>query len=238
MSIHDERRQRRAVTNGHPGREGVLSPVRHGAFALGPARAGGDAGEPTGPDVERLDALASHVRAILELVGEDPHREGLSRTPERVAAMYAELLEGYGQDVETVINDALFDVAYGEEDMVVIADIGFSSLCEHHLLPFGGVAHVGYIPGDKVVGLSKVPRIVDMFARRLQVQERMTNEIADALDQALTPAGVIVVLEGEHSCASLRGVRKAGVNMVTTARRGAFARDRALREEFFALAGR
>ncbi len=183
-------------------------------------------------------AIESHVRAILELVGENPDREGLLLTPQRVAAMYEELLEGYRQDVDSLINDALFDVDYGEGEMVVVADIEFSSLCEHHLLPFTGRAHIGYVPGSKVVGLSKIPRIVDMFARRLQVQERMTNEIADALEGALVTGGVMVVIEGEHSCASLRGVRKRGANMVTTARRGLYASDAALRDEFFRLIGR
>lgn len=179
-----------------------------------------------------------HVREILRLVGEDPDREGLLRTPERVASMYAELLEGYGQDVGELINGALFDVGYGEGEMVVVADIGFTSLCEHHMLPFSGRAHVAYIPGRAVVGLSKIPRIVDMFARRLQVQERMTNQIADALHAALDPGGVMVVVEGEHSCASIRGVRKHGVNMVTTARRGRFEDDAGLRDECYRLIGR
>jgi GTP cyclohydrolase I len=184
------------------------------------------------------DAIKDAVRSILVNVGEDPHRDGLLKTPHRVAKMYGELLEGYHQDVETVINGAMFDVAYGEGEMVVVADIEYNSMCEHHMLPFVGKVHVAYIPRDKVVGLSKIPRIVDMFARRLQVQERLTNEIADALDEALAPLGVMVVVEGQHSCAALRGVKKRGVNMVTTAKRGAFKEDRELRDEFYRLVGK
>jgi GTP cyclohydrolase I len=178
------------------------------------------------------------VYQILENVGEDPERDGLKRTPHRVAKMYAELLEGYGQDVKTVLNGAMFDVEYGEGEMIVVADIEYSSMCEHHMLPFVGKGHVAYLPGDKVVGLSKIPRIVDMFARRLQVQERLTNEIAGAIEGSIHPRGVMVVLEGQHSCAALRGVKKHGVNMVTTAQRGAFRHDRELREEFYRLIGK
>jgi len=186
----------------------------------------------------RRRSIARHVREILRLVGEEPDRDGLLRTPDRVARMYEEFLAGYAEDLDTVINGAMFDVEYGEGEMVVVADIAYSSMCEHHMLPFTGVAHVAYIPGERVVGLSKIPRIVDMFARRLQIQERMTNEIADALDSALSPAGVMVLLEGEHSCAAVRGVKKHGVNMATTARRGAFSQDPELRREFFELVRR
>ena len=153
-----------------------------------------------GPD-SKAD-IEHAVREILINLGEDPDRDGLQRTPHRVAKSYFELLEGYGQDVETIINGAMFDVEYGEGEMVVVADIEYNSMCEHHMLPFVGKAHVAYIPRDKVVGLSKIPRIVDMFARRLQVQERLTNEVADALQEALDPVGVIVVFEGAHSCAA------------------------------------
>lgn len=192
-------------------------------------------------DVRWVDcdtAIREAVRTILFGVGEDPDREGLVRTPERVAKMYGELLEGYQQDLDAVINGALFDASYNQGEMVVVADIDYASMCEHHLLPFSGKAHVAYIPGEKVVGLSKIPRIVDMFARRLQMQERLTNEIADALSQALEPAGVMVLLEGQHSCASLRGVEKHGVNMITTARRGAFRENDALRDEFYRQIGK
>ncbi len=183
-------------------------------------------------------AIKIAVRQILANVGEDPDRDGLKQTPNRVARMYSELLQGYHQDVKTVINGAMFDVEYGEDEMVVVGDIPYNSMCEHHMLPFVGKVHVGYIPGDKVVGLSKIPRIVDMFARRLQVQERLTNEIADALVQAINPKGVMVVVEGQHSCASLRGVKKHGINMTTTARRGEFRSDRKTRDEFYRLIGK
>jgi len=192
-------------------------------------------------EFEALDsrpAIEDAVRLILLNVGEDPDRDGLLRTPHRVAKMYDELLEGYRQDVETIINGAMFDVEYGEGEMVVVANIEYHSMCEHHMLPFTGKAHVAYIPRNKVVGLSKIPRIVDMFARRLQVQERLTNEIADALNEHLDPVGVMVVIEGQHSCAALRGVKKHGVNMVTTAKRGEFRTNRDLRDEFYRLIGK
>jgi GTP cyclohydrolase IA len=191
---------------------------------------------------QEFQAIDSHatvedaVRLILTNVGEDPQRDGLLRTPHRVAKMYDELLEGYHQDVETIINGALFDVEYGEGEMVMVANIDYNSMCEHHMLPFTGKVHVAYLPRHRVVGLSKIPRIVDMFAHRLQVQERLTNEIADALEQHLDPLGVMVVVEGQHSCAALRGVKKHGVNMVTTAKRGEFRTNRDLRDEFYRLA--
>lgn len=188
--------------------------------------------------VDTNTAIKEAVHEILCAVGEDPERDGLLRTPHRVAKMYGELLEGYTQDLETVVNGAMFDVEYGEGEMVVVADIEYSSMCEHHMLPFVGKAHIAYIPGDRVIGLSKIPRIVDMFSKRLQVQERLTNEIADALVQVLDPVGVMVVIEGQHSCASLRGVEKHGLNMVTTAQRGEFRTNPGLREEFYRLIGK
>jgi len=184
------------------------------------------------------EAIEEAVKVILRSVGEDPSREGLLRTPQRVARMYEELLEGYQQDLPTILNDALFEVEYGEGEMVVVADIEFQSLCEHHMLPIAGRAHVAYLPQRHVIGLSKVPRVVDMFARRLQVQERMTNEIADALVELLDPLGVMVVVEGQHACASLRGVKKHDINMVTTAKRGEFRTSRELQDEFYRLIGR
>lgn len=192
-------------------------------------------------EFEELDSTASiedAVRLILLSIGEDPNRDGLLRTPHRVAKMYGELLEGYDQQLETIVNGAEFEVEYGENEMIVVANIDYTSMCEHHMLPFVGKAHVAYIPRDKVIGLSKIPRIVDMFARRLQVQERLTNEIADALIEAIDPVGVMVVIEGQHSCASLRGVKKHGVNMVTTAKRGTFTTDKDLRDEFYRLIGK
>ncbi len=188
--------------------------------------------------IEPQAALEDSVYQILLNVGENPERDGLLRTPYRVAKMYAELLEGYSQDVDAIINGAMFDVEYGEGEMVVVSDIEYDSMCEHHMLPFSGKVHVAYLPGRKVVGLSKIPRIVDMFARRLQVQERLTNEIANALEDSIDPSGVIVVVEGQHSCVSLRGVKKHGVNMTTTAQRGAFKNDRGLRDEFYRLIGK
>lgn len=191
-------------------------------------------------EFEALDSrsvVEDAVRLILLSMGEDPTRDGLLKTPHRVAKMYEEMLEGYEKNVPAIINGAMFDVEYGEGEMVVVANIEYASMCEHHMLPFVGKAHIAYIPRKKVVGLSKIPRIVDMFARRLQVQERLTNEIADALQEHLDPAGVMVVLEGQHTCAALRGVKKHDINMVTTARRGEFRTNRDLRDEFYRLAG-
>lgn len=182
--------------------------------------------------------IEAQVREMLVDLGEDPNRDGLRRTPHRVAKMYGELLEGYTQKLDKIVNGALFEASYGEGEMVVVADIEYNSMCEHHMLPFVGNAHIAYVPHDRVIGLSKIPRIVDMFAHRLQIQERLTNEIADAIGEVLDPLGVMVLVEGEHSCARLRGVKKHGVNMVTTAQRGAFREDRELRSEFYRLIGR
>jgi len=170
------------------------------------------------------------VSQILEATGEDIEREGLLRTPERVARMYEELLSGYYTDPVEMINDAIFDVTYDE--MVVVRDIEFYSLCEHHMLPFIGRAHVAYIPRGKVIGLSKIPRIVDLFARRLQVQERMTRQIADFISEVLNPHGVAVVLEGIHLCTVMRGVMKHDARMTTSAMHGAFRKSIATRQEF------
>ena len=172
------------------------------------------------------------VREILEEIGEAPDRPGLVGTPERVHRMYTELTAGYHVDPDRLLNGAIYDVGYSE--MVVVKDIPFYSLCEHHLLPFFGIASVAYIPRGKVVGLSKIPRIVETFARRLQVQERLTQEIADFLQERLAPQGVGVVLEATHLCAVMRGVRKPGTVMTTSAVLGLFrTRDRT-RAEFFA----
>lgn len=153
------------------------------------------------------------------------------RTPNRVARMYEELTAGYHVDPQHLINDALFDISYDE--MVLVRDIDYYRLCEHHLLPFLGKAHVAYIPDGKVIGLSKIPRIVEMFARRLQVQERMTQQIAEFLEETLHPLGVAVVAEGLHMCAAMRGVKKANARMVTSAMKGVFKDNQATREEFF-----
>lgn len=167
---------------------------------------------------------------ILEAVGEDPEREGLVRTPERIGRMYEEILSGYRQDPVALINDALFDVDY--DDMVIVRDIEFFSLCEHHMLPFMGRAHVAYIPNGRVIGLSKIPRIVDMFSRRLQVQERMTRQIAEFLCDAVDPMGAGVILEGLHLCSMMRGVRKHDARMTTTTMIGNFRNNPATRQEF------
>jgi len=176
------------------------------------------------PEIEKA------VSELLDAVGEDPEREGLNRTPERVARMYDELLAGYRVDPEKMINDAIFDVDYDE--MVLVRDIEFYSLCEHHMLPFIGKAHVAYLPKGKVIGLSKIPRIVDLFARRLQVQERLTRQISELLDTTLHPHGVAVVVEGLHLCSMMRGVKKANARMVTSALSGTFSDNEVTRQEF------
>jgi GTP cyclohydrolase I len=172
------------------------------------------------------------VRDILLNIGENPERQGLLNTPDRVARMFAELTAGYTTDPVKLINGALFDVDYRE--MVLVKDIEFYSLCEHHMLPFFGRAHVAYIPNGKVIGLSKIPRIVEMFARRLQVQERMTNEIAKFLNEQIHPRGVAVVVEGAHMCAMMRGVKKSQASMTTIAFLGVFQDEPQKRAEFLA----
>jgi GTP cyclohydrolase I len=188
------------------------------------------------PEQECTNEIECSVQVILEAIGEDPSREGLLRTPTRVARMYEELTAGYHVDPEKLVNGAIFEVNYDE--MVVVRDIDFYSLCEHHLLPFLGQIHVAYIPDGRVIGLSKIPRIVEMFARRLQVQERMTQEVAGFLMDSLHPLGVAVVAEGLHMCAAMRGVKKANARMTTSAMLGSFRRNRATREEFFQHIGR
>jgi GTP cyclohydrolase I len=170
------------------------------------------------------------VKKLLKALGEDPDREGLRQTPRRVARMYRELLSGYSVDPQALINDALFEIRYDE--MVIVRDIEFYSLCEHHMLPFVGRAHVAYIPDGKVLGLSKIPRIVDMYARRLQVQERMTRQIADFLMDLLNPQGVAVVVEAMHMCSMMRGVKKHDARMTTSAMHGAFRKNAPTRQEF------
>ena len=177
-----------------------------------------------------VEAIRDATKNILLAVGEDPEREGLRRTPVRIANMYQELLAGYNTDPDSIVNGALFHVQYDE--MVIVRDIEFYSLCEHHMLPFIGRAHVAYIPNGTVVGLSKIPRIVDMFARRLQVQERMTRQIADFIRDLLNPQGVAVVVEGLHLCMMMRGVKKHNARMTTSAMHGAFRANLATRQEF------
>lgn len=181
------------------------------------------------PDLDPTHtAIADAVRTILVNVGEDPTREGLLKTPERVARAYDELLEGYRVDPVALINDAFFDTEY--HDMVVVKDIEFFSLCEHHILPFFGSVHVAYIPEGQVLGLSKIPRIVEMYARRLQLQEKMTHEIADFIQDLLHPRGVAVIVTGRHMCSMMRGVNKPDAKMVTQVMYGAF-QDREIREQ-------
>ena len=177
-----------------------------------------------------FDAIRKAIHEVLQAVGEDPDREGLRNTPDRVSRMYVELLSGYSADPEKIINGALFNVDYDE--MVLVRDIEFYSLCEHHMLPFLGRAHVAYLPKGKVIGLSKIPRIVDMYARRLQVQERMTRQIADVIQNTLEPYGVAVVVEAVHLCSMMRGVKKHGARMTTSAMHGAFRANSATRQEF------
>ncbi len=174
--------------------------------------------------------LQDSILELLKSIGEDPERDGLKHTPERVARMYEELLAGYRIDPIAMVNDALFDVEY--DQIVIVRDIEFYSLCEHHMLPFIGRAHVAYIPNGKVIGLSKIPRIVDMFARRLQVQERMTSQVADFLNELLHPNGVAVVIEGLHMCSMMRGVKKQNARMTTSAVHGYFRTNMATRMEF------
>jgi GTP cyclohydrolase IA len=184
------------------------------------------------PGDEPAGSVEEAVRQILVEIGEDPDREGLTGTPGRVRRMYRELTAGYHVDPERLVNGAIFDVDYSE--MVVVKDIPFYSLCEHHLLPYFGQAHVAYIPEGRVIGLSKIPRIVEMYARRLQVQERLTKQIADFLMQRLKPRGVGVVVEASHLCAVMRGVRKPGTIMTTSHVLGLFRSADRTRAEFLA----
>jgi GTP cyclohydrolase I len=180
--------------------------------------------------------IAEHVRKLLVALGEDPGRDGLRKTPDRVERALRFLTQGYQQDAGTVLNHALFQVDYDE--MVVVKDIDVYSLCEHHLLPFVGKAHVAYIPEGKVVGLSKVPRLVDMFARRLQVQERLTVQIAETIQERLQPRGVAVVIEAMHFCMMMRGVEKQNSVAVTSCMLGGFREQAQTRNEFLSLIGR
>ena len=173
------------------------------------------------------------IRRLLTNLGEDPSREGLLKTPERVERSLKFLTSGYQKDVDEVLNGALFTVDYTE--MVIVKDIDFYSLCEHHLLPFFGKCHVAYLPTNQVIGLSKIPRIVEIFSRRLQVQERLTNEIAETIKEKINPLGVAVVLEGTHLCMSMRGVEKQNSTAITSAMLGVFRDDARTRSEFLAL---
>lgn len=186
-----------------------------------------------GPAEAGEGEIAELVHGMLEKLGEDPSREGLVRTPLRAEKAMKFLTSGYKMDISQIVNEALFEVDYDE--MVIVKDIEFFSLCEHHLLPFYGKAHVAYLPSKKVIGLSKLPRIVDMFARRLQVQERLTQEIARTIEQVLQPAGVGVILEARHFCMMMRGVEKQHSGTVTSAMLGAFRDCKETRDEFLSL---
>ena len=189
---------------------------------------------PLPPQNGRSDEYADHVRSQLSLLGEDADREGLLKTPERVAKAMSFLTRGYGMSLEQVVGDALFHEEH--ENMVMVRDIELYSLCEHHLLPFFGKAHVAYIPNKRIVGLSKLPRIVEMFARRLQVQERLTEQVAKAVEDVLEPRGVGVVIEAYHMCMMMRGVEKQNSRTITSALRGVFRDDAKTRDEFLQLA--
>jgi GTP cyclohydrolase I len=189
----------------------------------------------TTPTLETA-SLQELYREMIRRMGEDPQRDGLLRTPERMEKSMAFLTRGYRQTVDEVLHEALFDVEYDE--MVIVKDIEFFSLCEHHLLPFFGKAHVAYVPNDKVIGLSKVARLVDVFARRLQVQERLTRQISDAIDEAIKPQGVAVILEAQHLCMMMRGVEKQHSHTVTSAMLGVFKTQLQTRNEFLSLVRR
>jgi len=179
------------------------------------------------------DPIEPHVEALLKELGEEPGREGLARTPQRVAKSLRFLTRGYAQDPLTILNDATYEVGYDE--MVIVKDIDVYSLCEHHVLPFFGRAHVAYIPNGRVVGLSKIPRLVDMFSRRLQVQERLTTQIGEALEEVLQPKGVAVVVEAVHLCMIMRGVSQQNAFAITSSLRGEFQEDPKTRSEFMEL---
>ena len=190
------------------------------------------------PIIEQMKkkSVEEIVRGLLIAIGEDPKRQGLKKTPKRVEASYYYLTSGYQQNAREVLNGAIFHEEYDE--MVVVKDIDLFSLCEHHLLPFYGKCHVAYIPKGKIVGLSKIPRIVDMFARRLQVQERLTNQIANCFQEALEPLGVAVIIEALHLCMAMRGVEKQNSVCITSTMLGAFRTDRSTRMEFMDLIGK
>ena len=184
-------------------------------------------------DPETTGKIAAHVREILSLLGEDPDREGLLKTPERVAKAMQYLTQGYAQEGEVIIRSALFDEEYSQ--MVIVKDIELYSLCEHHMLPFIGKAHVAYIPDGKITGLSKIARVVDAYAKRLQVQERLTVQIRDSIQDALNPLGVAVVIEAMHTCMKIRGVEKSNSLTTTSAFSGVFLKDARTRNEFLNL---
>jgi GTP cyclohydrolase IA len=182
-------------------------------------------------EISNSASLETLIRELLYRLGEDPDREGLEKTPQRVARMYPEILAGYQTNLETLVNGAVFQTS--NRDMILVREIQFYSMCEHHLLPFFGKAHVAYIPDGRIIGLSKIPRLVEMYARRLQVQERMTHQIAETLQSILQPRGVAVWVEASHLCAKMRGVRQNEADLTTGCMLGAFEEDSTLRNDFF-----
>ena len=189
-----------------------------------------DRNERKAPD---LNTIACHVREMIKIIGEDPNREGLRKTPERFEKAFKFLTSGYHQNVDHVLNGAKFSVSYDE--MVIVKDIEFFSLCEHHLLPFFGQAHVAYLPDKRVIGLSKIARLVNMFARRLQIQERLTNQVAEAIQEKIAPQGVGVIIQARHLCMQMRGVEKQCGQAVTSSMLGAFRHNKQTRDEFLSL---
>ncbi|CUV08960.1 GTP cyclohydrolase I type 1 [hydrothermal vent metagenome] len=185
---------------------------------------------------KQFDQLEKITRNLIETIGEDPSREGLLKTPKRVAKSWEYFSEGYRTDLDNIINEAVFHEDCSE--MVVVRDIEFFSMCEHHMIPFFGRAHVGYLPNGKVIGLSKIPRIVDMFSRRLQLQERLTSQVANTLEEVLTPIGVAVVMEGRHLCMQMRGVEKQNSYASTSAMLGQFRKSAETRAEFLSIIGK
>lgn len=179
------------------------------------------------------DSIASHMKEVLAALGEDPQRDGLLRTPERSEKALRFLTSGYSQDIRKLVNGALFEVKYDE--MVIVKDIEFFSMCEHHLLPFFGKVHVAYLPNRRVIGLSKIPRIVDAFSRRLQIQERLTQEVAESIQELVNPRGVAVICEARHFCMMMRGVEKQHSGTITSAMLGAFRENKETRDEFLSL---
>ena len=185
---------------------------------------------------KQFDQLEKITRNLIETIGEDPNREGLKKTPKRVAKSWEYFSEGYRTDLDNIINEAIFHEDCSE--MVVVRDIEFFSMCEHHMIPFFGRAHVGYLPNGKVIGLSKIPRIIDMFSRRLQLQERLTSQVANTLEEVLKPIGVAVVMEGRHLCMQMRGVEKQNSYASTSAMLGQFRKSAETRAEFLSIIGK
>lgn len=183
--------------------------------------------------MNKVDKLASLYKESMELIDEDVEREGLIKTPKRAAKAWLDLTAGYDQDVEVLVNKAIFTSE--SDELVLVKDISYWSMCEHHLLPFNGKAHVAYIPKGKIIGLSKIPRIVDMYAKRLQIQENLTNQVAHCINDILNPLGVAVIMEGQHLCMQMRGVKKEAATMVTSAMLGVFRNDEAARAEVLSM---